>query len=149
MKLSPSRALDLFAVLLVVVAVLAIGAKNYERNADVKLLNVSYDPTRELYKTLNPRFIEKYQHGMRDSQKDGLTVLLAGIRPDLSSAFTRLSFADWFPEDRVFVEEDEVDSATLKAIRKAYALLGSDNPCVHCSTRVWAPSELRAAYYLV
>jgi len=56
-----SRALDLFAVGLVVLAVSVIGAKNYERNADVKLLNVSYDPTRELYQKLNPRFVEKYQ----------------------------------------------------------------------------------------
>jgi sulfate/thiosulfate transport system substrate-binding protein len=59
-KLTRARSLDLFAVGLVVLAVLVIGAKNYERNADVKLLNVSYDPTRELYKKLNPLFIEKY-----------------------------------------------------------------------------------------
>jgi sulfate/thiosulfate transport system substrate-binding protein len=61
MKLNRTRALDLTAVALSVLAVLVIGAKNYERNADVKLLNVSYDPTRELYQKLNPRFIEKYQ----------------------------------------------------------------------------------------
>jgi sulfate/thiosulfate transport system substrate-binding protein len=61
MKLTRTRALDLTAVALSVLAVLVIGAKNYERNADVKLLNVSYDPTRELYQKLNPRFIEKYQ----------------------------------------------------------------------------------------
>jgi hypothetical protein len=34
-KLNRARALDLFAVGLVVLAVWAIGAKNYERNADV------------------------------------------------------------------------------------------------------------------
>jgi sulfate/thiosulfate transport system substrate-binding protein len=55
------RALDLFAVGLAALGVLIIGAKNYQRNADVKLLNVSYDPTRELYKKLNPLFIETYQ----------------------------------------------------------------------------------------
>jgi len=57
---SRDRQLSAGAVGLVVLAVLAIGAKNYQRNADVKLLNVSYDPTRELYQRLNPRFAEAY-----------------------------------------------------------------------------------------
>jgi sulfate transport system substrate-binding protein len=61
MKSNRARALDLFAVALSVLAVFVIGAKNYERNADVHLLNVSYDPTRELYKKINPLFIEAYQ----------------------------------------------------------------------------------------
>lgn len=53
---SRGRKLDVLAIVLVMLAVLAIAAKNIERNADVKLLNVSYDPTRELYQKLNPRF---------------------------------------------------------------------------------------------
>ena len=59
------------------------------------------------------------------------------------------SFDDWFPWDHVFVEEDESDSATLKAVRKAYALRGDENGCTHCSVRVPPRSEPRAAYYLV
>jgi sulfate permease, SulP family len=93
--------------------------------------------------------LEKLEHFLRDTQKDGLVVLLAGIRPDLLAAFTRLRFADWFPDDRVFPEEDEAYSATLKAVRKAYALLGDKNTCEHCAARAPAFSELRAAYYLV
>jgi sulfate/thiosulfate-binding protein len=57
---STGRKLNVLALALVGLAVLAIGAKNFERNADVKLLNVSYDPTRELYHQLNPRFAETY-----------------------------------------------------------------------------------------
>ena len=38
----------------------AIGAKNWKGNADVKLLNVSYDPTRELYQKLNPHFVAAF-----------------------------------------------------------------------------------------
>jgi sulfate transport system substrate-binding protein len=56
------RKVDVAAVALVGLAVLAIGAKNYQRNADVKLLNVSYDPTRELYQKLNPRFAATFDH---------------------------------------------------------------------------------------
>ena len=48
------RVRDVLAVALVAVAALAIGAGNYERNAAVQLLNVSYDPTRELYQRLKP-----------------------------------------------------------------------------------------------
>lgn len=93
--------------------------------------------------------LEKLEDFLRHSQKEGLTVLLAGVRPDLSSAFERLRFRAWFPEDRVFLEEDEADSATLKAIRKAYELLGGENACLHCGTRLPAPSTPHAAYYLV
>ncbi|MET0794305.1 MAG: SulP family inorganic anion transporter [Polyangiaceae bacterium] len=93
--------------------------------------------------------LEKLEVFLRDSQKDGLVVLLAGIRPDLSNAFARLRFAEWFPQDRVFLEEDEADSATLKAVRDAFARLGERNPCPHCEARPEPGGELRAAYYLV
>jgi sulfate/thiosulfate-binding protein len=52
--------LDAFAVALAAVAALTIGAKNYQRHAEIQLLNVSYDPTRELYQRLNRRFIDAY-----------------------------------------------------------------------------------------
>jgi sulfate/thiosulfate transport system substrate-binding protein len=66
-----NRKLNVVAVALVVVAVLAIGAKNWTGNADVKLLNVSYDPTRELYQKLNPRFVAAF------AAKTGRTVRIA------------------------------------------------------------------------
>jgi SulP family sulfate permease len=93
--------------------------------------------------------LEKLEHFLRDAQKEGLVVLLAGVRSDISSAFDRLHFDGWLPRDHVFGEEDESDSATLKAVRKAYALLGDENVCAHCSVRGPAQSEPRAAYYLV
>jgi len=70
--------LNLAAVALVVLAVLAIGAKNYQRNADVKLLNVSYDPLGGAV----------YQVGVNPSGKqalraDQVAALLARlVRPD-------------------------------------------------------------------
>jgi sulfate/thiosulfate-binding protein len=41
-------------------AVLVVGA-NFERDHSVELLNVSYDPTRELFQDLNKQFETKYQ----------------------------------------------------------------------------------------
>jgi SulP family sulfate permease len=93
--------------------------------------------------------LEKLEHFLRDTRKEGLVVLLAGVRSDIASAFDRLHFDVFLPRDHVFGEEDESDSATLKAVRTAYALLGEDNACAHCSTRAPARSEPRAAYYLV
>jgi sulfate transport system substrate-binding protein len=60
---SRARKLDIFAVALVVLAIIAIGAKNIQRTAPLELLNVSYDPTRELYKSINQRFSETYEKG--------------------------------------------------------------------------------------
>lgn len=57
-KLSP---LNSFAIVLALVAVGAIVLSNYRRPAPIELLNVSYDPTRELYKDINQAFAEDYK----------------------------------------------------------------------------------------
>jgi sulfate permease, SulP family len=93
--------------------------------------------------------LEKLEHFLRDTQKSGLVILLAGVRPDLLSALSRLQFTEWFPENRVFAEEDQAFSATLKAVRQAYTFLGEENTCAHCSARAPVSGEGRAAYYLV
>ena len=95
--------------------------------------------------------MEKLDVFLRDVGRAGLVVIFAGVRADLMAAIRRLQLTNWFPEDRIFIqEEDEADSATLKAVRKAYLLLGSDNDCAHCATRVRVSEEQQhAAYYLV
>lgn len=49
------------AVAAVVAAVALLVARNGEGSAAHHLLNVSYDPTRELYQHINPRFLETYE----------------------------------------------------------------------------------------
>lgn len=71
--------------------------------------------------------LETLEHVLRDAHAEGFTVFLAGIRPDLVKGMTRLRFAEWFPNDRWFVEEER-DSATLKAVRSAYGQLGIQRP---------------------
>jgi SulP family sulfate permease len=61
------------------------------------------------------------------SEKDGVTVLLAGVRPDLFDAFGRLKFADWILPDRIFKQGTNDDSATLAAIRSVYDRLGRES----------------------
>lgn len=55
------RALNIFALVLVAAAFGAISARNLRAAAPVSLLNVSYDPTRELYARLNPVFSAAYE----------------------------------------------------------------------------------------
>ncbi|WP_026608008.1 sulfate ABC transporter substrate-binding protein [Methylocapsa acidiphila] len=49
------------AMAAVVVAVALLVVKNREGHAAHQILNASYDPTRELYQSINPRFAEKYE----------------------------------------------------------------------------------------
>jgi sulfate/thiosulfate-binding protein len=56
-----SRALNVFALALAALAICVIAAKNLHARVPLSLLNVSYDPTRELYARLNPRFISEYE----------------------------------------------------------------------------------------
>jgi sulfate transport system substrate-binding protein len=59
--MSTSRWLDIFGLTLAAVAIGAIALKNYEGDMSGKILNVSYDSTRELYKEINPKFVAKYE----------------------------------------------------------------------------------------
>jgi SulP family sulfate permease len=93
--------------------------------------------------------LEKIDHFLRATQKEGLVVLLAGVRDDLLAGIRRLRFTNWFPKDHIFVEVDTEDSATLQAVRLAYSLLGNENTCNHCATRPFESGQAKAAYYLV
>jgi sulfate/thiosulfate transport system substrate-binding protein len=55
------RWINLGAVAAVVVAITLIFAKNLPGNTNNHLLNVSYDPTRELYQKLNTEFTAEYE----------------------------------------------------------------------------------------
>jgi sulfate transport system substrate-binding protein len=55
------RWLDLGAVAAVAVAASLIVGRNAAGHAPVHILNASYDPTRELYAELNPRFVDQYE----------------------------------------------------------------------------------------
>ncbi|MEM5404905.1 SulP family inorganic anion transporter [Paraburkholderia unamae] len=92
--------------------------------------------------------IERIEHFLRDAQREGLVVLLAGLRPEFREVLKCLRFTDWYPAERFFPEEDETWSATVRAVRHAYAELGARNACAHCADRIDArqPSNL---YYLV
>jgi sulfate permease, SulP family len=69
--------------------------------------------------------IERLDHFLREQNAHGVTVLLAGVRDDTLRALHNIGFDSWFPSEQVFPEEDKEYSATLKAVRHAYAKLGA------------------------
>ncbi|XGV97705.1 MAG: SulP family inorganic anion transporter [Leptolyngbya sp. BL-A-14] len=107
-----------------------------------------------LKRVRNPDIVclERLEHFLHEAQRLGLTVLLAGVRPELARSFSKAGFAEWFPQDRLFPEneDDDTDSATLKAVRHAYDLLGDDaNTCPHCASIQRHEARKASLYYLV
>ena len=65
------RWLNIFAVSLVLCAGALLVYGNYNFDKSPRLLNVSYDPTRELYATLNPKFLQAYGRSLQIEQSHG------------------------------------------------------------------------------
>ncbi len=92
--------------------------------------------------------IEHIEHFLREESARGVTVLLAGVRPDTLTLLKNVGFESWFPAEHVFPEEEEEYSATLKAVRHAHnklAELKLKEPFTTPSER----TEHTDLYYLV
>ncbi len=77
---------------------------------------------------------------LQEAHRDGLAVMLAGVRPDLLAALRRMGITKRHSEDLIFAEQEKDYSATLDAVRKAYDLAANANRRETGNT---------AAYYLV
>jgi SulP family sulfate permease len=77
--------------------------------------------------------LERLEHFLKSSESEGIVVLLAGVRQDLLDAMRRLRFNEWFPDERVFPQGTDEDSATLAAIRSVYDNLDDASACEHCA----------------
>jgi SulP family sulfate permease len=111
--------------------------------------NIRYVVLR-LKRTRNPDMValERFEHFLQDMEKNGTTVLLCGVRPAFAKAMSNLRFHHWLAADRVFREEDEKFSSTLKAVRHVHLLL-EENTCPHCLQNGTASADRTAQYYLV
>jgi SulP family sulfate permease len=96
-----------------------------------KQLDIGYLVLR-LKRVRNPDVValEELEKFLRDARASGLTVLLAGVRAELLSAIQRVGITRTLSAELIFAEEDEAYSATLQAIRKAYALRAQHNSAV-------------------
>jgi len=69
--------------------------------------------------------IERLEHFLREETAHGVTVLLAGVRPDTLAVLKNVGLQSWFTAEHIFPEEDEEYSATLKAVRYAHTKLAA------------------------
>lgn len=63
------------------------------------------------------------EHFLKRSVTNEITVWPAGLQPASLQPFRRLGFPDWLPDERLFREATDDDSATLGAVRSIRALL--------------------------
>jgi SulP family sulfate permease len=96
--------------------------------------------------------IEHLERFLRDANAQGVTVLLAGVRPDFVKILRNVRIGRWFPTDHIFPEEDQNFSATLRAVRYANQLAsqsGERNGANEADTRTAPDEGEKAVYYLV
>src|SRR3984957_15645065 len=127
--------LNAFAVTAVVMAVTLVVIKNIEGDTSAELLNVSYDPTRELFKDLNQQFVAQYakqtgkkliiqqSHGGSSRQAqaviDGLPadVVTLALRSDVEALHRRGLIADGWA-DRLPDSSEPYTSTIVFVVRK-------------------------------
>jgi len=94
--------------------------------------------------------LERLEHFLKSSKSQDITVLLAGVRPDLLEAMRRLRFEEWFPDERIFLQGTDEDSATLAAIRSVYrSLEDAATACEHCTSKLGSSAVAGRLYYRV
>jgi len=95
--------------------------------------------------------IEHLEHFLRDARAQGVTILLAGVRPDFVKILRNVRIDRWFPTDHIFPEKDRKFSATLRAVRYANQLASQSGAsgANEADTTTAADEEDRAVYYLV
>ncbi len=94
--------------------------------------------------------LERIEHFLRDADKLGITVILAGVRPDFLAAINRLNFQDWYAPEHIFPQgRDDADSATLKAVRFACERFTDVSACDHCASIRNHKTIETGLYYLV
>jgi sulfate permease, SulP family len=86
--------------------------------------------------------IEHLERFLRDATKLGVTVLLAGVRPDFVKILKNVGMSKWYPSEYIFPEEDRKFSATLRAVRYASRLVSQ-------STKTAQDPGEDEVYYLV
>ncbi len=96
---------------------------------------------------------ERIERFLREETARGVTVLLAGVQPDMWALLKNVGVDSWFSSEYVFPEEDEEFSATLKAVRYARGLLGVADLQVPIATAgaaaVAGNGDSQRYYYLV
>jgi SulP family sulfate permease len=107
-----------------------------------------------LKRTHNPDMVclERLHYFLEDMKRRRVIVLLCGVRAELAHLLERLGFHECLPPDQVFLEDAPAAgvglslSSTLRAVKRAYELLG-DELCATCPRR--REGEEKEWYYMI
>jgi SulP family sulfate permease len=92
--------------------------------------------------------LERLQHFLEAMHARGVTVLLCGVRPDFAQALRNVFFDRTLPPECLFLEEPMAGSSTLRAVRRAYELLGEDR-CPTCPRLRELEPDREDWYYMI
>jgi SulP family sulfate permease len=94
-----------------------------------------------LKRTSNPDVVvaEDLEHFLREARDRRVTVLLAGVRPDLLRILENVGVTQWFSQSQIFPEEAETFSATMRAVRHAIWLARSSSEA--CTSAPLTPED--------
>jgi SulP family sulfate permease len=92
--------------------------------------------------------LERLQHFLHDMRGRGVTVLLCGVREDFARALDDVLFRGILPPECLFLEDAATGSSTLRAVRRAYELLGNDL-CPTCPRRREREADKGEWYYMI
>src|SRR5262249_42211615 len=81
--------------------------------------------------------LERCFHDMRGR---GVPVLVCGVRPDFAQALRNVGADKVLPPEDLFLEDAAAVSSTLRAVRRAYEILGDDR-CPDCPQRAEAEKD--------
>jgi SulP family sulfate permease len=81
--------------------------------------------------------LERLEQFLKSCSRLGVTVLLAAVQPDLLAAASRLGFFTWYPQERVYAQARDEDSATLAAIRHIYRELAKGDSGTDADRRLY------------
>ena len=103
-----------------------------------------------LKRARNPDMVclERLQIFLQDMQARRVPVLICGVRFDFARALWNLGFQYWLPPDWVIQEETQAGSGTLRAVRRAYELLGNDR-CPTCPRALESGENTDKWYYMI
>jgi SulP family sulfate permease len=103
-----------------------------------------------LKRARNPDMVclERLQHFLEDMRDRGVTVLLCGVREDFARALNNVGFDRILPPECLFLEDSVGGSSTLRAVRRAYELLGDDR-CPTCPRPREAETDKGDWYYMI
>jgi SulP family sulfate permease len=103
-----------------------------------------------LKRARNPDMVclERLQRFLEDMRGRGVTVLFCGVREDFAQALSNVRFHRVLPPECLFLEDGAMMSSTLKAVRRAYELLGNDR-CPTCPRSRELEGDRGEWYYMI